>query len=70
MDDETEAKMPSKESEILSKKSVPGASPQKDERFATDGKGPTPKKNDSAKDSGSDWEWDGTIDEEAHLGWD
>ncbi len=63
--------MANKESEILPEKLVSGASPKKaDERFATDGMGPTPRKNDNPDKSGSDWEWDGTVDEEAHLGWD
>ena len=41
------------------------------ERSATDGKGPSPKKIDNCPNkSESDWEWDGTVDEEAHLGWE
>ncbi len=67
--------MADKEAEILPEKMVPSAAlmnaVKAAERTATDGKGPTPRKNDiPADDSGSDWEWDGTIDEEAHLGWD
>lgn len=36
-------------------------------RYATDGKGPTPKKASREK---SYLEWDGTVDENAHLGLD
>lgn len=43
-----------------------------DTNLATNGMGPTPvKKNFSYKtDSDPDWEWDGIVDEEAHLGLD
>ena len=36
---------------------------------ATDGNGPTPRKSENTvENNDSDWEWDGTIDEDAHLG--
>jgi hypothetical protein len=38
-----------------------------EERYATDGKGPTPKKASIEK---SFLDWDGTVDENAHLGLD
>lgn len=70
-DEESEVKMATKESEMLPEKSVSGASPKKaDGRSATDGMGPTPRKNDNVDRSSPEWEWDGTVDEEAHLGWD
>jgi len=37
------------------------------------GKGPTQVskvKVDNVQERGSDWEWDGIVDEEAHLGFD
>jgi hypothetical protein len=40
--------------------------------YATDGKGPAPSKyNVQPKEDGKKWEWDGTVDEDAHmdLGW-
>lgn len=42
------------------------------ERFATDGKGPSPMKKDSSpsESKSPDWEWDGIVDEDAHMGWD
>ena len=70
-DEESKVKMANKESAILPEKSVSDASPKKaDKRSATDGMGPTPRKNDNPDKSDSAWEWDGTVDEEAHLGWD
>jgi len=40
-------------------------------RSATDGKGPTPKESNTvAIKEEPDWEWDGTVDEDAHLGFD
>mmetsp|Transcript_20014 Transcript_20014/g.41230 ORF Transcript_20014/g.41230 Transcript_20014/m.41230 type:complete len:145 (-) Transcript_20014:81-515(-) len=70
-DEESKVKMADKESAILPEKSVSDASPKKaDKRSATDGMGPTPRKNDNPDKSDSAWEWDGTVDEEAHLGWD
>lgn len=42
------------------------------ERFATDGKGPSPMKKDNnpSEPKSPDWEWDGIVDEDAHMGWD
>jgi len=38
---------------------------------ATNGKGPTPKvTNDYVQEGGSGWQWDGIVDEDAHLGLD
>jgi len=40
---------------------------------STNGKGPTQVskvKVDNVQERGSDWEWDGIVDEEAHLGFD
>ena len=43
-------------------------------RSVTDGKGPSPKLNIPEKSpsdvNDSNWEWDGTVDEDAHLGLD
>lgn len=38
-----------------------------EERYATDGKGPTPPKLPKKKVVEEDWEWDGTVDEDAHM---
>ena len=66
--------MAKKESVILPQKLDSAASIMKAvERSVTDGKGPSPRKKDnvpSESDSNPDWEWDGTVDEEAHLGWE
>ena len=40
---------------------------EEEKRYSTDGKGPTPK---SPKKTVSAVEWDGTVDEDAHLGFD
>ncbi|VEU37357.1 unnamed protein product [Pseudo-nitzschia multistriata] len=40
-------------------------------RSATDGLGPTPSQRSTVSNNNdSDWEWDGTVDEDAHLGLD
>mmetsp|Transcript_26433 Transcript_26433/g.72692 ORF Transcript_26433/g.72692 Transcript_26433/m.72692 type:complete len:158 (-) Transcript_26433:5504-5977(-) len=40
-------------------------------RSATDGLGPTPRQKESASnDDDKSWEWDGNVDEDAHLGLD
>lgn len=70
-DDESEVNTATKESAVLPEKLDSGMFPKIDKRSVTDGKGPSPrtdKKNEHVSDS--DWEWDGTVDEEAHLGWD
>ena len=41
-----------------------------EERYATDGKGPTPSKKTSKFTDSLAFEWDGTVDEDAHLGLD
>ena len=41
-----------------------------EERYATDGKGPTPSKKPNKVTDGLAFEWDGTVDEEAHFGLD
>ncbi|KAI2495504.1 hypothetical protein MHU86_19000 [Fragilaria crotonensis] len=41
-----------------------------EERYATDGKGPTPSKKASKFTDSLAFEWDGTVDEDAHLGLD
>jgi hypothetical protein len=48
------------------------ASPtETNKRFVTDGQGPTPRKDEKKfDDTDSEWEWDGTVDEDAHMGWD
>ena len=38
-----------------------------EERYATDGKGPTPSKKPSVTMDLSNFEWDGTVDDEAHF---
>ena len=44
---------------------------QKNQRFATDGMGPTPKEetqqDQEDDDDDDDWEWDGTVDETAYF---
>jgi hypothetical protein len=49
-----------------------GASLEKaDKRFVTDGMGPTPVREKNVSDRADpDWEWDGIVDDEAHLGLD
>jgi len=48
-----------------------GASLEKaDKSLATNGMGPTPVKKNISYKTDSDWEWDGIVDEEAHLGLD
>lgn len=38
------------------------------DRFVTDGLGPSPKSQPpKTEDKTDDWEWDGTVDENAHL---
>ena len=41
-----------------------------EERYATDGKGPTPSKKANKYTDSLAFEWDGTVDEDAHLGLD
>ena len=42
---------------------------QANKSSATDGNGPTPRRSKNIEEkSDSDWEWDGTVDEDAHLG--
>jgi hypothetical protein len=38
-------------------------------RFVTDGQGPTPRSRDNinVKPTSDKWEWDGTVDDDAHL---
>lgn len=39
-------------------------------RFGTDGQGPSPKKKDNIMNvmpTTDKWEWDGTVDDDAHL---
>ena len=72
-DDESEMKMAKKESVVVPEKLDSAASIFKAvERSVTDGKGPSPRKkdNDPIESKSSDWEWDGTVDEDAHMGWD
>ncbi len=72
-DEESEIKMEKKESVVLPENLGSAASIfEAVERSVTDGKGPSPKKkdNDPIESKSSDWEWDGTVDEDAHLGWD
>ena len=38
-----------------------------EERYATDGKGPTPQEVPKKEVMEGDWEWDGTVDEDAHM---
>lgn len=38
-----------------------------EERYSTDGKGPTPKQIMEEEEDDSDWEWDGTVNEDAHM---
>ena len=59
-----------KVSTVLPEKFDLGAfSVQANKFSATDGNGPTPKqRKNNVEENPSDWEWDGTIDEEAHLG--
>ncbi len=35
-------------------------------RFVTDGQGPSPKKKDTVANN-VEWEWDGSVDDEAHF---
>ena len=66
--------MAKKEAVVMPEKLDSAASIMKAvERSVTDGKGPSPREKDvNPNESKSDpyWEWDGTIDEEAHLGWE
>lgn len=40
-------------------------------RSATDGLGPTPMQSkNTSKNDDENWEWDGSVDEDAHLGFD
>jgi hypothetical protein len=43
------------------------ASPDVVPRFVTDGHGPSPKSKANEKSSDDVWEWDGSVDEDAHL---
>mmetsp|Transcript_6883 Transcript_6883/g.16880 ORF Transcript_6883/g.16880 Transcript_6883/m.16880 type:complete len:173 (+) Transcript_6883:104-622(+) len=44
-------------------------SAQANKSSATDGNGPTPRQSKNiVEKSDSDWEWDGIVDEDAHLG--
>ena len=38
-----------------------------EERYATDGKGPTPRDPRKVEAVDEEWEWDGIVDEDAHL---
>lgn len=38
-----------------------------EERYATDGKGPTPRDPPKKEAVDEDWEWDGIVDEDAHM---
>ena len=66
-EDELDTLLPSAFSTNIAATSVRWGNPTGEEergRFATDGKGPTPKPSREI----SVEEWDGTVDEEAHLG--
>jgi hypothetical protein len=58
-------------SEIMAKIAMAGGGPTSilnvvEERYATDGLGPSPiEREPEVKDPG--WEWDGTVDENAHM---
>jgi len=38
-----------------------------EERYPTDGKGPTPRDKPKEEFFDKDWEWDGIVDEDAHM---
>ena len=69
-DEEVNVEIAKKESTVLPEKFDLGAFSVQTNKFsATDGNGPTPQQNKIiVEENDSDWEWDGTIDEEAHLG--
>jgi len=71
-DEEIEAKITEKETAASSEKMDFSAPPtETNERFVTDGQGPSPRKDETkSDDSDPEWEWDGTVDEDAHMGWD
>lgn len=45
----------------------PDPTAEVEERYATDGKGPTPQEPPKREVVDKDWEWDGTVDEDAHM---
>lgn len=71
LDEESEEREEVKDETFATNLETPMGGPDptaEEERYATDGKGPTPRdpqKREAAVED--DWVWDGVVDEDAHL---